>query len=284
MEANNQDQNGSSGGVAAVEPASSPRGKPRNLGAPLSSREREVVEMLAGGASGADIAERLVLSPETVRTHIRNAMAKLGASSRAQAVALAVQRQEIDWPSKGEPATAKSDAGTTQGSARSRVGLVATGEADATLAELLTELTSLYEVDGGMIFVTEKDGLSLRRAALHETGSGEPEPPTRVQFGEGPLGRVALERRAQVIQGSGSRIPAGDRATVCVPMIAGGALVGVICLTFRPSRLIGRAELLLLQAFATRVAEILLSAEDHRQQRVKVALESFRASWSSSGR
>jgi hypothetical protein len=58
----------------------------------------------------------------------------------------------------------------------------------------------------------------------------------------------------------------------------------VICLTFRPSRLIGRAELLLLQAFATRVAEILLSAEDHRQQRVKVALESFRASWSSSGR
>jgi len=98
MEANNQDQNGSSGGVAAVEPAGSPRGKPRNLGAPLSSREREVVEMLAGGASGADIAEHLVLSPETVRTHIRNAMNKLEANTRVHAIAIALREGFISAP------------------------------------------------------------------------------------------------------------------------------------------------------------------------------------------
>ena len=59
---------------------------------PLSNREREVFELLADGLSGAQIAERLVLSPETVRTHIRNAMAKLGASTRSQAVVLALRR------------------------------------------------------------------------------------------------------------------------------------------------------------------------------------------------
>ncbi len=64
-------------------------------GAPLSVREREILGLIAGGDSGAQIAEALVLSPETVRTHIRNAMSKLGASSRAQAVALAFQRNEI---------------------------------------------------------------------------------------------------------------------------------------------------------------------------------------------
>ena len=70
-------------------------GSRRAQGAPLSVREREILGLLAGGDSGAQIAQALVLSPETVRTHIRNAMSKLGASSRAQAVALAFQRNEI---------------------------------------------------------------------------------------------------------------------------------------------------------------------------------------------
>src|SRR5215210_1186069 len=62
---------------------------------PLTRREREILGLLAEGMSGAQIAEKLVLSPETVRTHVRNAMAKLGASTRSQAVALALQRDEI---------------------------------------------------------------------------------------------------------------------------------------------------------------------------------------------
>jgi DNA-binding CsgD family transcriptional regulator len=57
-----------------------------------TSREREVLALLAAGATDEQIAEMLELSPATVQTHVRNAKAKLGARTRAQAVALALQR------------------------------------------------------------------------------------------------------------------------------------------------------------------------------------------------
>jgi DNA-binding NarL/FixJ family response regulator len=62
----------------------------------LSPREREVLGLLAQGLSGERAAEKLVLSSETIRTHVRNAMSKLNASTRVHAVALALQRGEID--------------------------------------------------------------------------------------------------------------------------------------------------------------------------------------------
>jgi PAS domain S-box-containing protein len=61
----------------------------------LSPREREVLALLARGLTGEQIAERLVLSPETVRTHIRNAREKLGASTRVEAVTIALLGREI---------------------------------------------------------------------------------------------------------------------------------------------------------------------------------------------
>jgi DNA-binding NarL/FixJ family response regulator len=61
----------------------------------LSPREREILELLSRGLSGEDAAKELFLSSETVRTHVRNAMTKLGASTRVHAVALALQRGEI---------------------------------------------------------------------------------------------------------------------------------------------------------------------------------------------
>ena len=64
---------------------------------PLSAREREVLGMLAEGLSGAAIAERLVLSPETVRTHVRNAMDKLGASTRSQHCSRAATRERASF-------------------------------------------------------------------------------------------------------------------------------------------------------------------------------------------
>lgn len=57
---------------------------------PLTNREREVVTLIALGGETAEIAEQLHISPETVRTHIRNAMSRLGAHTRAQLVAIAL--------------------------------------------------------------------------------------------------------------------------------------------------------------------------------------------------
>jgi len=56
--------------------------------AKLTPREREILGLLAQGLTGELIARRLFLSPATVRTHIGNATRKLGASTRAQAVAM----------------------------------------------------------------------------------------------------------------------------------------------------------------------------------------------------
>jgi DNA-binding NarL/FixJ family response regulator len=62
----------------------------------LSPREREILGLLSKGLSGEDAAKQLFLSSETVRTHVRNAMNKLGATTRVHAVALALQRGEIN--------------------------------------------------------------------------------------------------------------------------------------------------------------------------------------------
>lgn len=66
-----------------------------NGGKVLSNRESEILAMLAGGLTGEEIAQRLVLSPETVRTHVRNAMKKLEARTRTEAVVKALDREEI---------------------------------------------------------------------------------------------------------------------------------------------------------------------------------------------
>jgi DNA-binding CsgD family transcriptional regulator len=60
---------------------------------PLSPREREITQLLSEGLTGEEIARELVLSPETVRTHVRNAMSRVGAKTRSHLVALAVREQ-----------------------------------------------------------------------------------------------------------------------------------------------------------------------------------------------
>ena len=57
----------------------------------LTAREREVVALAAHGLSNDEIANALVLSPTTAKTHISRAMTKLGARDRAQLVVFAYQ-------------------------------------------------------------------------------------------------------------------------------------------------------------------------------------------------
>jgi PAS domain S-box-containing protein len=63
-------------------------GRPRV--SPLSPREQEITRLLAAGLTGEEIARELWISPETVRTHIRNAKDSVGARTRSQLVARAV--------------------------------------------------------------------------------------------------------------------------------------------------------------------------------------------------
>ena len=73
---------------AAVPHRGGPAGA-SGLVEPLGKRELELLDLLDQGLSNQDIAERLFLSPHTVKTHIRNIYSKLDVSSRTQAVARA---------------------------------------------------------------------------------------------------------------------------------------------------------------------------------------------------
>jgi DNA-binding CsgD family transcriptional regulator len=64
-------------------------------GDPLSYREHQVLGLLARGLDGPAIAERLGLSPETVRSYAQSAREKTDAKTRTEAVALALARGDI---------------------------------------------------------------------------------------------------------------------------------------------------------------------------------------------
>jgi DNA-binding CsgD family transcriptional regulator/N-acetylneuraminic acid mutarotase len=77
------------------------------LAAPdLSDREREILVLVASGASNKEIAQQLVISPNTVKVHVRNIFGKIGVSSRTEAALYAVRaglvRVAADQPAAAE--------------------------------------------------------------------------------------------------------------------------------------------------------------------------------------
>jgi DNA-binding NarL/FixJ family response regulator len=58
----------------------------------LSKREREILRMLSHGMTNEEIGKEIFISPETVRTHVRRAIAKLGSKTRTQAVSTALRQ------------------------------------------------------------------------------------------------------------------------------------------------------------------------------------------------
>jgi len=87
--------------VAAGDPYVDPALMPAFLPAKdrddiLTSREREILQLLAEGMSNADVAAQLVISQETVKSHVRHILAKLEADTRTQAVAIALSESIIE--------------------------------------------------------------------------------------------------------------------------------------------------------------------------------------------
>src|SRR5262249_5595298 len=197
-------------------------------------------------------------------------MAKLGASTRSQAVALALKANESAPEAYASPAAEPAPSPAPKRS-----------DPTAGLTAMIEGLVGLYDVDGGGVYLAEEDGLSLRRVAIASGPEGPVALDDVVALGDGPLGRAALERRAQLLQDRSAG--EGRGALIAAPMVGGGRLLGVIALRPRSSRPTGRSEMLLLQAFANRVAEVVLDGTDV-EDRLARAMDRFSASWSTGPR
>ena len=84
------------GGEGYVDPALMPSFLNRAGHDLLTPRERQILQLLADGMSNADVAARLYISQETVKSHVRHILAKLEADTRTHAVAIALRESIID--------------------------------------------------------------------------------------------------------------------------------------------------------------------------------------------
>jgi NarL family two-component system response regulator LiaR len=70
--------------------------QPPPPGDDLTDRERDVLALMIEGLNNTEIAEKLFVSPSTIKSHVSNILAKMDVSSRTEAVALAVQHGTLD--------------------------------------------------------------------------------------------------------------------------------------------------------------------------------------------
>ena len=84
------------GGETYVDPALMPAFFTKDREDMLTSREREILKLLADGMSNSDVAGKLYISQETVKSHVRHILTKLEADTRTHAVAIALREAIID--------------------------------------------------------------------------------------------------------------------------------------------------------------------------------------------
>jgi len=83
-------------GDGYVDPALMPAFLTKERENMLTAREREILQLLADGMSNADVAAKLFISQETVKSHVRHILTKLEADTRTHAVAIALRDSIID--------------------------------------------------------------------------------------------------------------------------------------------------------------------------------------------
>jgi DNA-binding NarL/FixJ family response regulator len=83
-------------GDGYVDPALMPAFLTQERENMLTAREREILQLLADGMSNADVAAKLFISQETVKSHVRHILSKLEADTRTHAVAIALRTAIID--------------------------------------------------------------------------------------------------------------------------------------------------------------------------------------------
>ncbi len=88
-----------SAGIGSAAPTEMPEDEQPDDDTPsLTERERQILQMLADGCTPAEVAERLFISPKTVRNHLTKVYDKLGVNSRSAAIVVALQHQMIELP------------------------------------------------------------------------------------------------------------------------------------------------------------------------------------------
>jgi DNA-binding NarL/FixJ family response regulator len=82
--------------IERMRGAARPREEPPREIEPLTPREREVLQLMSTSATNREIAQKLFISEETVRSHTKNILAKLGQPNRTQAVLFALRAKLIE--------------------------------------------------------------------------------------------------------------------------------------------------------------------------------------------